>query len=294
MALFLRFLKGEIYKIFHCRLFLIVAAIWIVLVILDGCLAYRTYADNLRLTLDTIPTGQNGAFQDYPFLQIYSLYNSWIGARVNQPIPLIFFYTMPVYTVIPYSWSYLSEKRSGYRLTMISKMGRLPYYLGKYISVFLSGVCTVLIPLLVSFTFVACLIPAYKPDVNFALYYQVQSTDLLGNLYYMHPLAASALDMGIICFFAGCWAAVTYAVSLYVNNPIVALFSPYLVLLYITATAEQAQVYRSYVEVSIFDYLQLSSPSGIQSVWVLLGEMLFLLIVPFLATCLRGLRNDVL
>lgn len=294
MALFWRFLKGEIYKIFHSRFFLIVAAVWIVLVILDGCLAYRTYAGNLRLTLDTIPTGQDGTFQDYPFLQIYSLYNSWIGARVNQPIPLIFFYTMPVYTVIPYSWSYLSEKRSGYRLTVIAKLGRLPYYLGKYISAFLSGVCTALIPLLVSFTFVACLIPAYRPDVNFALYYQVQSTDLLGNLYYIHPLAASLADMGMICLFAGCWAGVSYAVSLYVNTQFAALFAPYLVLLYLTATAEKAQVYRSYVEVSLFDYLQLSSPSGIQNAWVFLGEMAFLLIAPLLAACLRGVQNDVL
>ena len=77
-------------------------------------MAYKSYKDNLQLTLATVNLQVDGTFAEYPFLQIYTLYNSWIGGRANETLPMVFFYTMPVFVVIPYSWSYLAEEKNGY------------------------------------------------------------------------------------------------------------------------------------------------------------------------------------
>ena len=154
-------------------------------------------------------------FAEYPFLQIYTLYNSWIGGRANETLPMVFFYTMPVFVVIPYSWSYLAEEKNGYDRIMASQLGKASYFLGKYVSTFLSGALTVLLPMLFSFLLASCLVPAYRPDINFALYYQVSATKLLGNLYYAHPLCTAFLNMLMIGIFAGAWATIPFALSFF-------------------------------------------------------------------------------
>lgn len=293
MKAFMGFLRGEIYKIFHNKQFLIVVFLLSALVIVDGLFAYELYQKNLESALKMIPLREDGTFSIYPFLQVQTLYNSWIGGRLDETLPLVFFFTIPVFVVIPFSWTFLSEEKSGYIRTMITRIGKLPFYLGKYFSVFFSGFMTVSIPMLVSISFVACLIPAYKPDVTFDLYYQVKNTNLLGNIYYLHPLATAFLSMLIISIFAGIWAAIAYVVSLFVKNKFIALFAPYLVLLYIISSVEKALAYRSYLETSILNYIRLTSSYGIQNIWIFSGEMLALFLVPLLVLLVKGERSDV-
>lgn len=288
-----RYLKGELYRLFHSVQFLVVLSLLVLLVLIDGIMAWVMYAQNLRLTLQECTVRSDGSFGSYPWLQIYTLYNSWIGGRVNQTIPQVFLYTMPVYTVIPYSWSYLSEERSGYARTMVTYLGKVPYFIGKYCAIFLSGFLTVIIPMLISFGFTACLVPAYQPDVNFSLYYQIASTSLMRDLYYTYPTLTAFLNMLEIGVFAGAWATIPYVVSFFVKNKFVAMFSPYLVLLFVITSAERALVFRSYLETSILDYIWLTSPSMTQNLWVFLGEMLALTFVPLLITLAKGEKADV-
>ncbi len=288
-----RYLKGELYRLFHSVQFLVVISLLVLLVLIDGVMAWAMYAQNLQQTLRECTVRPDGTFGSYPWLQIYTLYNSWIGGRVNQTIPQVFLYTMPVYTVIPYAWSYLSEERSGYARIMVTRLGKVPYFMGKYCAVFLSGFLTVTIPMLISFGFTACLIPAYQPDINFSLYYQIGLTSLMRDLYYTYPTLTAFLNMLEIGIFAGAWATIPYVLSFFVKNKFVALFSPYLVLLFAIASAERALVYRSYLETSILDYIWLTSASGTQSLWIFLGEMLVLLFVPLFITLAKGEKADV-
>lgn len=106
------FLQNELYNLFHSKSFLFVLLILLLIVTADDILAYKSYKDNLQLTLTTVDLQADGTFAEYPFLQIYTLYNSWIGGRANETLPMVFFYTMPVFVVIPYSWSYLAEEKT--------------------------------------------------------------------------------------------------------------------------------------------------------------------------------------
>lgn len=124
------FLQNELYNLFHSKSFLFVLLILLLIVTADDILAYKSYKDNLQLTLTTVDLQADGTFAEYPFLQIYTLYNSWIGGRANETLPMVFFYTMPVFVVIPYSWSYLAEEKNGYDRIMASQLGKASYFLG--------------------------------------------------------------------------------------------------------------------------------------------------------------------
>lgn len=291
---FCRCLRGELYRVFHTPTFLLVLLLLSALALVDGILAYREYRQNLENALTTIPMGENGAFQELPFLQTTTLYNSWIGGHPNSVAGLIFIYACPVYASLAYSWTYLSEEQNGYARILVAKVGKRPYYFCKHFAVFFAGALSALLPMLVSLLLVACLIPAYRPSVEMALYYQVGSASLLRDLYFSHPLAATLCNVGEITLFAGLWATVPLAVSYFVKNRFIALFAPYLVLLFLVASAGWALVYRSFLETSIFNYLQLTGTSLTQSPWMLLGQMGALLILPLAATWGKGSFADVL
>ena len=287
------FLQNELYNLFHSKSFLFVLLILLLIVTADDILAYKSYKDNLQLTLTTVDLQADGTFAEYPFLQIYTLYNSWIGGRANETLPMVFFYTMPVFVVIPYSWSYLAEEKNGYDRIMASQLGKASYFLGKYVSTFLSGALTVLLPMLFSFLLASCLVPAYRPDINFALYYQVSATKLLGNLYYAHPLCTAFLNMLMIGIFAGAWATIPLALSFFEKNKFVVLFAPYLVLLYIIASLQKASVYRSFTETSVLNYIWMTSSSSNQSIVVYTIMTVSLILLPLVIVLERGKNADV-
>jgi len=163
----------------------------------------------------------------------------------------------------------------------------------KYVSTFLSGALTVLLPMLFSFLLASCLVPAYRPDINFALYYQVSATKLLGNLYYAHPLCTAFLNMLMIGIFAGAWATIPLALSFFEKNKFVVLFAPYLVLLYIIASLQKASVYRSFTEISVLNYIWMTSSSSNQSIVVYAIMMALLILLPLAIVLERGKNADV-
>ena len=69
------FLQNELYNLFHSKSFLFVLLILLLIVTADDILAYKSYKDNLQLTLTTVDLQADGTFAEYPFLQIYTLYN---------------------------------------------------------------------------------------------------------------------------------------------------------------------------------------------------------------------------
>ena len=290
---FSHFIQNEIYNLFHSKAFRFVLLVLFVLIIADTVLAYKLYNDNILGTINSIETYSDGTYKVLPFLQVYTTYNSWIGGRVNQTLPMIFFYTLPLYVTIPYSWSYLSEQATGYDRIMVSALSKKKYFFGKYISVFISGFLTVLIPMIFSYLLVSCLIPAYKPDVDFDLYYQIGITDLFRNLYYSRPLLTVVLNMLMASFFGGAWATIPYAFSFFEKNKFVVMIGPYLLLMYLISSLETALAYHSYAETSIIYYIWLASPSTNEYWGVYFLMMAVIFFPPLIVVLERGKHADV-
>ena len=293
MKKFTHYLQNEIYNLFHSRAFQLTLLILIIIVSVDAVLAYKMYYDNLQQTLIQIDTLSDGTFIEYPFLELYTTYNSWVGGRVNETLPMIFFYTLPLYVTIPYSWSYLSEQSTGYDRIMTMQMGKHNYFLGKYVATFISGSVTVLIPMMFSYLLVSYCIPAYKPNVDFALYYQITNIQILCKLYFSHPFITVIVSMLMVGFFAGSWATIPLALSFFEKNKFVVMLVPYLFLFYMIASLEHAFAYHSYAETSIIDYIWLTSGSSNQywNVYFLMMAVIFF--PPLIVVLERGKHADV-
>ncbi len=291
--MFLRFLKNEMSRLFGSPSFLIIFISLSLLVIVDGIIGIKQYYENLDLTLSTIPVNENGVFADFPWLQINTLYNTWIGGKPNGVLTLLFFFLMPAYCVIPFSHSYIDEVKSGYTKLMVTKIGKYKYFLGKYISGFVSGFVIVALPMILSLCLVACFVPAYTPDVLFKLYFQVDITSLLGNIYYTHPNVCLFLIIIVTSSFSGLFATVPLAVSLFVKNKFIALFAPYFVLLFIVYSLERAFAFRIYVSASILDYIRPTQFGGNEKLWIFLFEMFILFALTFFTVIIGGGKKDV-
>ena len=66
------FLQNELYNLFHSKSFLFVLLILLLIVTADDILAYKSYKDNLQLTLTTVDLQERVFGKSAVCLQVYS------------------------------------------------------------------------------------------------------------------------------------------------------------------------------------------------------------------------------
>ena len=161
------------------------------------------------------------------------LYHRWLGGNTVSVQSFLFFMILPLLAALPFADSFYSDATSGYVAEIFTRIDRSRYFVGKYVSVFLSGSICVLFPLVLNFLLSACVLPALKPDA--ADQFRFQATAAMGEMYHNNPL----LFLLIRCFFifviAGLFAVFALSASYYCNYQFLALISPFL--LYIAMVA---------------------------------------------------------
>jgi len=283
--------KIELKKMYHNKLFCITLIGVTLLLVVDAILSIITYYDILNNFSGFAEENQLNS-QNLS-LQANSLYSSWIGGRANGLIPTLFYFLLSVFAVLPYSCSYYSEQKSGYIRSVVTRVGKTKYFLAKYISVLISGMAIILIPILVNFILVACFIPAQKPEILNDLMLQVFSHQMWSSIFYTKPLLYDLLFIALPALYAGIWATVSLAVSLFAKNRFVILFIPFIVMLFVAHIVFQLQAFKSYIEVNPINYLRGVASCLDSNAYVVFGEILVLAISAFAIFMGVGKKNDV-
>lgn len=118
-----------------------------------------------------------------------SSFGNWIVVSANAPLSAsVFFYTLPLLTMLAGSWSYLSEHLSGYEAQICTRVSRKAYVNAKMVSAFLSAFAVTAIPLLMNFLIVSILFPAYLPRVDESTYVGLYLHSYFSSLFYSRPL----------------------------------------------------------------------------------------------------------
>lgn len=74
------------------------------------------------------------------FLPATGLYCKWLGGDARSIYrPAAFYFLVFLVCTVPFSWSLVSEKQSGYESHMVLSAGKPAYYISKYFASFLSG-----------------------------------------------------------------------------------------------------------------------------------------------------------
>lgn len=223
-----------------------------------------------------------------------SCFNAWISVDTTS-WALLFYQVLPLLCVIPYAWSFASERKDGYISHAYTRVGRGEYFFAKYVSVFLSAGAVAVLPQVLNLVMLACFFPGYVPSIQDANYYAPVFWQSIGSiLFYNAPLAYVALYMLIDFLLCGAWAGLVLALSLVVRNRVILLTAPYLALLAVQFVNENIFFAIGKVrgfQLSLFENLHGSCSMYIQNGWIVVGEIITLLFVTGLFWVFWGKRD---
>jgi hypothetical protein len=254
---FIRVLKMELKKATHNKMFVGTFIVSCFFAVMAALYQIGSYEDLIQSSLL-----QKGAKREN------TLYNNWMGVRRSSIGAICFFYLLPLLAAFPYGWGYLSEKKNGYVKSLISKCGKKTYYGSKYIATFVAGGVVIFVPLLINFVMVACFIPAYLPNIHYFPYYGIMQGDIWGNLFYSVPLLYVILYTVLDFIFAGLFACMSLACSMFIENRIAVLLTPYFLVL-LLHYARSLNYYRFYYEISPLNFLG-AQPTENTSSWIII------------------------
>lgn len=259
---------------------------------IGGALATISAVNNIVQYLEFGEVTLEYAHLKYLGITSSSAYKFWIVNDFLQPTTDLFFILLPLLAVIPYGWSYASEKKSGYFQQMLSRVSRLKYFSSKALATFLSGAFVVAIPVVLNFIMCASMIPLFTPDVSEVIWFGIFPDALWSSVFYNHPFVYTLLFTGLIFVFAGLWAAATSFFALLINNRLALMVIPYLLLFFLKYLNEGVLIGITRVALSPLSYLRavsLFSSSG----YLILAQLLVLF--AFVVFALRmNMKRDVL
>ena len=225
-----RLLQIELKKAFGSKLFWITLALGLLIVSVSAYQninGYFEFADGVKLRREF-----NAGKVINPLNQVFTLYNSWIGAEVSMPMNSLYYILLPLMAPLAYGWSYFTEKKSGYVKNVVTRIDKKKYYLAKYIAVFLAGGAVVAIPLLVNVLTVACVVPAYQPDIYYQIYYNMYQ-HYMAWMFYSMPALYVAYVLVLDFVFAGLIATLSLALTFFVNNRFAVVLLPMLFFMWV-------------------------------------------------------------
>lgn len=209
-------------------------------------------------------------------------FQAWMSLSATST-PMLFYQLLPLLVVTPYACSLASEFKDGYVAQVYTRASRGTYLAAKYIAVCISAGLVAVAPQLLNLLFLACVHPAYLPDVNTAMYYGAVFWDSVGSwLYYNVPLLYVALYCAIDFALCGLWACFVLSLSLLVQNRVLLLTLPYLGLLALAFVNERiffALGGIKGVELNLFENLHGYLSAYTQDDWIILAECLVLAVL---------------
>ena len=279
---FTRMLKTELYKAFHNNYFRISLLFGCSCALFSGAFKIRNYA-KLKADMEIISGN--------PMWQMASLYNYWIGGESGTLGYACFFFLLPLLAVLPYGWSYCEESRKNYLKLPVIYGGRRQYFLAKYIAAFLAGGTAIIIPMIANLLMIACVVPAYLPTMEYGLYYPVSHGSLWSELFYTRPTVFVICYLLLDFVFAGLFAALAYAISIFIHNKIAVILLPFILTLILHHSRTFLQ-YRVYKEIPPLHFLHSTCVENNADAGIILTELLILFAVSIGIVLFAGIRYE--
>ncbi|MCD7827017.1 MAG: hypothetical protein LUG85_00550 [Clostridiales bacterium] len=219
-----------------------------------------------------------------------TLFNQWMGQEWNSMGQSLFYLLLPFFGSLAYSWSLLSERKSGYIKHIVTRTLRRKYYTAKYIAVFVAGGLVVLIPLIINFMVVSAFIPATTPDIFYDIYYDMGPTKALSQLFFSHPYVFVLYRMISAFIFAGLFASLGMSFSFFIKNRFVIVALPFLISMLLNYI-DSSGYFKYLISPSLF--LHNGGAALPTSAWLMLAEILIMFALSFGITVVKGKKDDV-
>lgn len=184
----------------------------------------------------------------------YNLFYWWLAIDCVSLPYFVFFCLFPLIACLPYSWSYMNERKTRYEQQCIIRSGKRKYYVSKYVAVFISGGVIIAFPLTIDLLIAALFSPAILPDVAFSMPGFFQN-GFLTQLYYSHPWVFCFAFLGMDFLWGGSVACLSFAFALIYDSGFFGVIMPaFLIYIWDFVSLILKEIYAS----STGDYLEFS------------------------------------
>ncbi len=219
------------------------------------------------------------------FLEIS--YTNWIGSHNIFLQQNIFYLIIPFLAVLPFGSSFYMDISQGYIKSICTRTKKSYYLISKYIAVFLSGGCAVIIPMILSLIISSAFLPTMLPESSYA-YTNIYPAYKWAELLFVHPFLYTLLYIGVAFLFSGLIACASLFVTYFSNKSFLVLIFPFFIYIF-------SSMFFELINLECFSVRSIITTTGVQGTTlslIILAVSLFVL--SFFPYYLYGVRKDVL
>lgn len=199
-------IKKEFERMLHSKMLYISLAVGLSITLMH-------FVDKVIPRANDILGHFDGCSATYP----HSVFNSWIAICGGVDVYMMaYMYLFPILAVLPYGVSFYQDMKSGYIKQLYTRISRRKVHAARYIVTFVSGGCTVIIPLIINLVLTMAVLPSLKPTFNGL--FPLVTASAFGKLFYTYPYLYTILYIFIYFIFGGVFATVCLAVAYYIEN----------------------------------------------------------------------------
>ncbi len=266
--------------------------IWFFMALLSACiLAVGSAAGATADALEDLELALSRWGEVYLSYSPFSCLRQWIGLDFTQPSTSIFYAFLPLLVALPFSWSLYEERKTGYAIHELIRVGRSSYYVSKYIAIGFSGSIIAIVPSVLNYLICASFLPFINPEVSDAIYWGVFADWLWSDVLYNNPvfyLVLSIMKMGL---FGALWALVCASVSLLIRNRIAYTLLPFIVVIAVEYLQVVGLIPPITYSLSPLEYLRGGATAFNSNGWIILLEYTFFAVISVFSFWIEAKRD---
>lgn len=229
------------------------------------------------------PIIPNNYLEQYYKMSVSSVYNNFIFFNLS-PIGNIYFIILPLIAGIVYCDSYVEDKKSGYIKFIFLRRNKTNYFISKFLANFISTGIAVSFPILLGFLINLLLYPSIPLHSSLGIT-TIMSGGLFASLFYQHPILYTLLWILIYFVYGGIFATCGFMFSIFIENRFIVSIIPFILWIGVEIVCE-------IVDKGRFSPYQFLFLSRSQSINVILGEAVFVVIVCLLIIFIGGYKSE--
>jgi hypothetical protein len=145
----------------------------------------------------------------------------------------LFYLVLPILAALPYGTSLHNERKNGYQMQVIARVGKKRYLAAKFVTAFLSGVIVIGITLVFDLMLCAMICPLSSVHI-LSLEMPMYQGYFCVNLFYNYPILFLIVAILMSSIWGGVCAVMAMAAEMFVQNAVIITLFP-LILLYLVS-----------------------------------------------------------
>jgi hypothetical protein len=139
----------------------------------------------------------------------------------------LFYLVFPILAALPYGASLYTERKNGYQLQIISRVGKKKYLAAKFITAFISGFVVILIALVINLMLCAMICPLSGVHI-LTLEMPMSQGHFCVNLFYNYPALFLIAAILMSSIWGGVCAALAMAAESFIHNAVIIILFPFI------------------------------------------------------------------